>query len=268
MVSGRLPSSRGQRHSLVATTSCVSLSTTAIVVVIGTISASKPARCLRLRRCGAATRASSGPARRARSRTSWRRTRRSAASACRHAVRAREHVGVLLAVPPIPCTASAPRRCSPARPPPPRPCRRPSPAWPRWRRPSGPTRTGDPSSGPRRVNGSPAASAALRARFMPAVPALSTRADDHVLDLVAGSTPARCTAWAIAWPISVGDLVWLKAPLKARPMRRACGGDDDGFSHGGSDAVGDGVRLQRGAVQPASGRPAATSSVNRRAGVQ
>ena len=63
----------------------------------------------------------------------------------------------------------------------------------------------------------PAAIAALRARFIPAVPAVST-VPMITSSISAPSMPARRTAWRIAWPISVGDLMLLSAPRNARPI--------------------------------------------------
>ena len=67
------------------------------------------------------------------------------------------------------------------------------------------------------VTGMPAAIAALRATFIPAVPAVSTE-PMITSSISAPSMPARATAWRIAWPISVGDLMLLSAPRNARPI--------------------------------------------------
>ena len=67
------------------------------------------------------------------------------------------------------------------------------------------------------VTGMPAANAALRARFIPAVPAVST-VPMTTSSISAPSMPARSTAWRIACAISVGDLMLLSAPRKARPI--------------------------------------------------
>ena len=59
---------------------------------------------------------------------------------------------------------------------------------------------------PGTVTGKPAARAALRAKFMPAVPLLST-VPMTTSSTSAPSKWARSTACAITWPSKLGDLV-------------------------------------------------------------
>ena len=69
--------------------------------------------------------------------------------------------------------------------------------------------------------GSPAAKPALRAMFIPAVPAASTvpiTMSSIAARPWSSMRPARCTACAMAWAIIVGDLVLLSDPRNARPM--------------------------------------------------
>src|SRR5690606_7073651 len=70
---------------------------------------------------------------------------------------------------------------------------------------------------PETVTPSPAASAAARPRLRPAVPPGS---DTPITTSSTSSpaTPARSTAWRIAWAVRVGDLMLLSAPRVARPI--------------------------------------------------
>ena len=65
--------------------------------------------------------------------------------------------------------------------------------------------------------GNPAASEESRATFMPAVPAVRTE-PMTTPSISSPWTPARSTAWAMAWPIMVGDLMLLSEPLNATPI--------------------------------------------------
>src|SRR5262245_21198118 len=67
------------------------------------------------------------------------------------------------------------------------------------------------------VTGIPAANAALRATFIPAVPAVST-VPMTTSSISPGSMRARSTAWRMTWDKSVGDLMLLSAPRNALPI--------------------------------------------------